>query len=487
MKISIEKLAYFFLIFAGCLLTTQACLVFVFYLPSYIQFLYLFLIFGGVTCLFLPYKNLVSYSNLTFITICILLLIINLISAVLNYEILASYGDSIKYFLRIYLDFWDSAGGRLFGWGLMRPIFYFLYACILFIFLRFKNSTKVLMRSLIIVGIISCIYSIYQIIAFYLGLPYGAIFSGHDNQEITLYGILRRTEGIFFEAGPHATFLSPLFCIMLFQLFENNENKLFFNKKLSVCIFILFTIIMLNTYSPIGYLTPVIAIPIAIILNINKIKEIKITKKIFNRIIVLIILAAMIIASFSVFLAKTYSIDLSLISGYILEKVMVSTSSTDTVSTAGGLGVPEYMNLDARSTRNYAAIEMFKEHPIIGVGPGGAISYFPKFLPFTYARNYIRDSQAVINTHLKILCESGILGFIVYLTMMLYPFWLYIKNYKKLKDNKLFIDSLIIAHFLYLLLSFQSNFLLYSTNFWLIYVPLVASMDKLKSKRKVNY
>ena len=471
-KIKIKSLVYLILIFAGALLTTQACLIYVFHLPPYIQFFYLFLIFGGILCIFIPIKQSILSIDKTFFILYMLFILAMFISIIVNYNSVVSHGMDFTYYTLSYSKFWDRPDIRLFAWGIMRPAFFLAYTLLLFIFLNFKNGTKILLKTLIIVAILSSVYSIYQIISGYFGLPFGSIFSGHDGKEIFFFGKLRRVEGFFYEPGPHATILSPIFCILGLQIFEKDKKKLLFKRSITLIFFVLITIVLFLTFSPIGFLTPIIGIPIAILLNI---KNIKLSKKLLKitAIALIVISIAAYLTSFIInsILTKTVNIDIS-ITKYMIEKIANSTTALDDPIV--------YMNPDARSVRNYVGIKIFKDHILLGAGPSSAITYFYKYATFTGNNYILRDQGGVINTHIKILCETGIIGFTFYMGILIYPIWLYIKRYKLVKKDKKLIDSLLIAHFLYILLSFQSTQQFYSQYFWLIYIPLIVLLNKVK-------
>lgn len=477
-KIKIKNLAYLMLIFAGALLTTQSCLLYVFHLPPYIQFFYLFLIFGGILCIFIPIKQSIGSIDKTFFILYMLFILAMFISIIVNYNSVVSHGMDFTYYTKLYSKFWDRPDIRLFAWGIMRPAFFLTYALLLFIFLNFKNGIKILLKTLIVVAVISSIYSVYQLISGYFGLPFGSIFSGHDGKEIFFFGKLRRVEGLFYEPGPHATILSPIFCILSFQIFEKNKEKLLFKKSTNIIFFILITIALIFTFSPIGFLTPIIGIPIAILLNIKNIKfSPKLIKITAITVITISIMAFFISYVINSILTKTINIDLS-ITKYMIEKIANSTTALDNPIV--------YMNPDSRSVRNYVGIKLFQDHMLLGAGPSSAITYFYKYATFTENNYMLRDQGAVINTHIKVLCETGIIGFIFYMAILIYPIWLYVKRYRLIKKDKNLIDSLIIAHILFILLSFQATQQFYSQYFWLIYTPLIILLNKIKQNKKFH-
>ena len=461
MQIKLSNAINTLLSIGAILLPIQTMFVYVFHLPNFVQMIYPFVVVGVLLCLFLPLKTIFLNIDKPFLIMFSLFLSAIFISMIVNWDTIIATGMDFTYFCTVYSKFWDRPDMRLLNWGIIRPIIFFIYICLLFIFLKYKKQRNILLKSLIILAVISCIYSFYQLIAIKLNLPFGSIFSGQGGKAVVFYG-LRRVEGVFYEAGPQATFLSPIFCILLAQYFEKNTNKLYFNKKLTFIFLVMTTIVMFLTISPIGFLTPFIAVPFFLILNYRKIR-IRITKKIMRKMFGAIVIAILLITSLTFFISKTSTSNFSFLT-YMIEKLLISTSSMDSPIV--------YTNPDSRSVRNYAAIQIFKNNKIVGVGQGGAISHFSRYTPFAN-RNKIPEQNGIINTHLKILCELGLLGITFYSLILAYPYFLYLKKIKTLKYNKFLIDGLIIGYSIYLLISFQSTLQFWTAYFWMIYVSLI--------------
>ena len=473
MQLNLKNAINLMLIIFGFLLPIQAVFVLVLHFPNFVQMLYPFITIGFVMCCFMPLKRLSASLDKNFIVLFVSLLITMLISVILNYDAVCSLGMTFSYIVSNYSKFWDSPDIRLFNWGILRPFLLYIYILILFVFLNFKNAIKILLKTLIILAIISSLYSIYQIVAGWVGLPYGSLFSGHAGNEIFLFGKLRRPEGLFYEPGPQATFLSPIFCILLFQLFEKNKLNSFFSPKITRWIFSLITFVLIFTFSPIGILTVLLATVMSIIINHKKF-HFKMTKTNIVKLITVICIGIVFISLITSFIQKATNKNFT-IAKYMLEKILISTTVMDSPII--------YTNPDSRSVRTYSGIEIFKDNIIFGCGPGGAISYYFKHIPFT-ANRKLYDQHAVINTHVKMLCELGILGFICYLAVLIYPLFLYIKNYRNLKSNKLLIDSLVISLGIYITISYQATLQFWMPYFWMIYVPLVVLIRKEKYETK---
>lgn len=472
MNIIGNKLIYIFLILCGFFLPIQAFLVFVLNMPNLFQLIYLFILIGLIICCFIPYKKLILSADKVFVVLFFCLLFSMLISIIINWHSITNYGMEFTYYTKIYSKFWDSPGMRMLNWGLIRPILFFIYILILFIFLSFKDAVKVLLKTLIILAVVSSIYSIYQVVAAYFNLPYGSIFSGHSGEEIFLFGKLRRVEGVFYEPGPQATFLSPIFCILFCQLFEPKKENRLFNKNLIVIYSLLVSLTLILTFSPIAYCTFPIAILLLILLNINNLK-LHLTKKVFLFIINIFIIICITGVFLFFLIDKTVTQNFSVLN-YMVEKISVSLNNIDSPKV--------YLNPDSRSVRNYVGLHMFMDHKIFGVGPGGGITYFFKYANFTSPKLWLRDQHAIINTHMKMLCETGILGFIFYLGILIYPIYLYLKKYRLIKYNKYIINGLLLGYCIYILISFQSTLQFWMPYFWMIYVLLVVSLKQLPQK-----
>ncbi len=94
------------------------------------------------------------------------------------------------------------------------------------------------------------------------------------------------------------------------------------------------------------------------------------------------------------------------------------------------------------------AFKMWKEHPLIGNGWGSFSNQYQIFLFSTFGVSYL-DAH---NVYIQLLCETGILGLIIFISIMAYVFY---KTYKLLKHMKN-TNSLLSLSF-----GYQCFFLLY--------------------------
>lgn len=104
--------------------------------------------------------------------------------------------------------------------------------------------------------------------------------------------------------------------------------------------------------------------------------------------------------------------------------------------------------------------QMFKEHPIIGVGPGNWQIFYPKYGLNTIDDKAVRDGfttyQRPHNDWLWIVSEIGIFGLIFYLFIVLFSIIYLVKNsfenvnFSDVRTNLLFASAIIGFMFIYL-------------------------------------
>lgn len=455
----------FLLVFAA-LLPLQLTLRLVLHLPSYLMLIYIF-IFAITIYFFLLPKQQKKISKIQFIVSIILLLFFTeiVISVMYNYPDIIGKSVPFEYYVRKYSKFWDSALISSIFAGVIRPAIYFLFCFFLFFILKKEVDLKFLCKILVIIGFISSLYSIYQFIAFYFNLPFSALFSGHDGNDIVALGI-RRVEGILYEPGPQATFLSVIFCLLLFQQdFTKRSNKFFKNIFLEKFSLFTITITLFLTLSPIGILTPFITMPFYL-LFLGKQRLLKVKKFIFTLFFIIILLLGVQIKNDSFSYVK-----------YTIDRI---TNLQSNKAIIWG---------DHRSVRNEIALKLIKEKPLLGVGAGNDGFYYAKLAP--YAVGYLPDKGIVINNNLKIWSDSGLLGFILYLLLLILPYyyWWKLKLYKQ--RNNVFLYnlsySLLVSVFLFVILTFNSQVEFFQPLFWLVYALLFSSITLLVKQKHRDF
>ncbi len=469
-KISLNNLIKILIAINAICIPIQASIMYALKLPSLFQLIYVFIIISAGVCIFIPYKKIIKSIDKTFVILFCLLILVNIISICINYDSVINYGLNFKYYVKNYSLFWDSPEVRMFNWGILRPIIFFAYICILFIFLNTKDGIKIHLKSLLYLTFLTVLYSTYQFFAFKFGLPFGAIFSGHDGEEITLFG-MRRLEGIFFEPGPQASFLTIIVPILLYQLYETDSSKILIKKRYGIFLFILSVIIYLLTLSPIAFIAIILLFISQIYLNRHKI--ILTLNKNLKKAFLALLSISIFIFSFIIFInLGTENSSHSNILGYIESKIVISMSDTS--------GYNEYSHPDSRSLRNQAGMTMFENNPIFGVAPGGAITHYARLTPFTRTGTFILDTQTLLNTYIRFMAEVGIVGFIIFLIIVYYPVFQFIKNRKLIEfsSEKNLIYGLLFSYIFHIVLTYQANPYFWMALNWMIYVPLVILTKK---------
>ena len=361
-------------------------------------------------------------------------------------------------------SFTDKVGVRSIFFGIVKPSLYLIYANIWFILLGFKRSLRYFLYGLIVLAVISCLYGIYQFIGSIYNLPFTAIFSGHNNEEIFLFGI-RRLEGMFFEPGPHARYLLPVMIITFSIILEKFDHR-FFNlpprlyKPIFIMAFCLINFVLYMTFSPIAYIGPAIALIVFALINFNPNNFAK------PRFLVKTFVSLLIIVVIGGFSLNAISSELNFdVIEYIPKKTAQSLFEIDPLM---------MWNPDDRAIRNYVGVKMFKDHPIFGVGTGNAIYHYYKYATFT-AFIPLFDKQGVIHTYLNMLAENGVIGLILLLIVIGYPIVLFVKNKKVIyaSNQKFITQGFFIAYITTILVAFQTSLNFFELMFWFLYVPLV--------------
>lgn len=87
------------------------------------------------------------------------------------------------------------------------------------------------------------------------------------------------------------------------------------------------------------------------------------------------------------------------------------------------------------------AAKLIKDYPVIGTGGGGWATLYEKYQDYPYT------SRQAHNFFMQYLVEVGILGFVIFMSFILYIFYNYIHSYIRQNDEER------DAHFLYLILA----------------------------------
>lgn len=437
----------------------------VLHIPTYIQIYYAF-IFLGVLYLILNYIKYQKLHMNKFIFILYgMFFVISIISSVYNYNNVVDIKPDIYNFQVVtYTPFWDRPMIRTWYFSIFRTGLLYLFIIIVYNFLSSHENIRKVLKLFIILAFITSIYSIYQIFATKYGLPYGAIFSNRSEASVAqLFGI-RRLDGLFFEPSPQAGFLSTIWCIVLSQLFEKNKQNLLFSKPNLTVLLVLSTGVMFLTFSPIGVLTPIIATPLFLIYYFKNN-----VMRFIRKNITFIILPSLIILVFSIIIVTNYEFNYfreDNVLGYIKNKIQISTVD---------LKEPFiYMNQDSRSVRNYAGLQMFLDHPVLGIGPGNSGFFYFSYIPFV---NFSKMSNLspLINVYICLLGENGLLGFVIFMILLLYPIYL-INQYRISFNNNPLLLGLLCGYVIIVLITFLSYSYDKDPTFWIIYIIMIKSI-----------
>lgn len=464
MKIKVEQLIKILLIFAA-LLPLQLTLRTVLHFPSYLLLIYIFIFIGGVfVCFFRKKLHSISKFQASVLIILLIFFCEMLISVLYNYPDIIDKKVHFEYYVSKYSSFWDSALMSSLFAGIIRPIVYFTFSYILLKLIQTEKQLKLLCKSLILLGFISSLYSIYQIIAYKFGLPFSALFSGHSDGIIEVFGV-RRCEGLFYEPGPQASYLSVVFSLMLFYLMFKYKNlKKIYGKLSLFFVFFTITVALFLTLSPIGILTPIISILFLSCTKWNTFSK-------YTKIAIIAIPLVILLVFGNIKIGENSNS----LSNYLIDRIYALKINNDN------------FNGESRSVRNEVGTKIIKDHMWLGVGPGNDGFYYSQYAPFALGR--FPDKGIVLNNNLKILSDSGILGFICYIFILLYPaYFYYFKKKLNLVNNNNFIDYLIealfLSEFLLVVLTFNSQVEFFQPLFWLTYSMLISAISiKLRNTK----
>jgi len=136
---------------------------------------------------------------------------------------------------------------------------------------------------------------------------------------------------------------------------------------------------------------------------------------------------------------------------------------------------------DDRQRNRVFALEAFKTHPLLGVGPGNFNQYAIKHYP-----PYEKTAPVIVNNEpLELLAEAGIIGFVFFI---LFAGWTYlrvtvdyIKNSGRSKDLGYWLPALL-AYFVALAIQYQTFSTLYVMHVWVVIGMLMAFDNKKQSQ-----
>jgi O-antigen ligase len=124
------------------------------------------------------------------------------------------------------------------------------------------------------------------------------------------------------------------------------------------------------------------------------------------------------------------------------------------------------------------AYEYFQEKPYLGIGPG---NYGARYLDYP-SHDTVDHWEVVNNQYLEILAEWGIIGFILYITMLIWFFTRSLFIYKKTQDP--YLKALLFgstAAMLAILVQYNFFSTIYIMHIW-VYIGLVIAIQNIAKR-----
>lgn len=268
------------------------------------------------------------------------------------------------------------------------PLFTVLF---LSIFIRSKEDVYRNLRIFSIGIIIACIYGIYEYVVRVSGLGQAFLLPGHSSDIIMGYGTFR-ISGPFGEPGYYAGFLSlSIIMTLLMKRKEIISSKYFYFLILIQLFNIIFTL------STIGWLSLIIGVSYILFKD----------KGIKSKAFVLFVLVVSIVMIF------TNDVAFQVVTKPFAEQQDVGFESQT-----------------ERSNSAVAALKIFKDYPIIGIGNGMFGLLYDSYKPLGLT---LKPGQPIVNNvYLDILSAYGLLGIIPFLFIT----YTLLKNLKLIKKHE---------------------------------------------------
>lgn len=147
-----------------------------------------------------------------------------------------------------------------------------------------------------------------------------------------------------------------------------------------------------------------------------------------------------------------------------------------------------------RFSLQVAAFNIFLANPILGVGLGQFGFHYPNFLPdwaflSSEILTAINPNNSIIygsyNTHIRVLAESGIIGFILWVNIIIKGFKNYIYILKSVEKDKKYIVKLIILSYGISLLGFINFDIYIFFYYWFLVILSSVLVLKIKKGKKI--
>lgn len=135
-------------------------------------------------------------------------------------------------------------------------------------------------------------------------------------------------------------------------------------------------------------------------------------------------------------------------------------------------------------------LSMFKDHPILGVGNGNYLLRYNEYIKKHPELNIGKQSFSVHNSYIKVLCETGILGFIPYLFVNVFYAGQLLSIYRKSENNlsKYMAAAYICSISSYLFQNFTNNmFFIPQVNaFYWIIGGIIIAYSSISDKNEIK-
>lgn len=325
------------------------------------------------------------------------------------------------------------------------------------IFQRNGDFINVLANTIVLTGLISSAFGLYQYFIFAYGKSDAELFSA-------LYNI----NGLMAHKNQYAIFL---FLIMPFTIYGTFYSKNLWRILSSISLLLIFILILLIQTRSVWIGTVVfILVSFALVYKfLRKDLDVKNSKKI-NRIV---LIASLLILS-SAIIYITHSPNLSKIVKYKI----ISIYDLDSEHNRGRLEIAE------------ATIEMIKDHPIMGVGAGNWKINYPVYYTEYQGIEY-KNWRRPHNDFLWIISEKGIIGFVIYILMLILILYYGFKTLSAIIDKRiLFLCILMIASIIgYIAISnfsFPYERIIHQS-YLVIYIAILMTLNSnVHTKRKIK-
>ena len=151
------------------------------------------------------------------------------------------------------------------------------------------------------------------------------------------------------------------------------------------------------------------------------------------------------------------------------DRLTTLSAIVDTV-TGSDTGTQADNSILSRATENLAALNVFSDHPIVGVGPGQFPNYYRQYADVIAISVKAEDRQAH-NLYLSTAAETGVLGLICFMMILLVTLWHLAKARRRWLGRRTDLANMATAFSLSVVTYMTTGIFLhlsYARYFWLI-------------------